>query len=95
MAKIKEEQLKTIQEQQAKLQSVLTDIGIIEVRKHELLHAQAIVSQEIEATKKELEEEYGAINIDMSDGSITAINGSNAEVEENDDSDLSVVKSED
>jgi len=87
MSKIKKEQLEKIQEQQAKLQGVLTDIGVIEVRKHESLHAQAVISQEIEATKKELEEEYGAININMSDGSYTKI-------EENDDSDLTVVKSE-
>ena len=88
MSKIKEEQLKTIQEQQSKLQGVLTDIGVLEVRKHEALHAQAAITQEIEATKKELEEEYGAININMSDGSYTNI-------EEKDDSDLTVVKSED
>ena len=88
MSKIKKEQLKTIQEQQSKLQGVLTDIGVIEVRKHEVLHAQALITQEIEATKKELEKEYGAININMSDGSYT-------EIEEKDDSDLTVVKSED
>ena len=88
MSKIKEEQLKTIKEQQGKLQGILTDIGVIEVRKPEVLHAQAAISQEIEATKKELEKEYGAININMSDGSYTKI-------EEEDDSNLTVVKSED
>ncbi len=88
MAKIKEEQLKTIQEQQAKLQNILTEVGLVEVRKHELLHAQAAVAQEVEKTKKELEEEYGAVNINMADGTYTKI-------EEEDDSELSVVKSED
>jgi len=88
MSKITKEQLEKIKEQQGKLQGILTDIGVIEVRKHEALHAQAVISQEIEATKKELEEEYGAININMSDGSYTNI-------VENDDSDLTVVKSED
>ncbi len=88
MAKIKEEQLKTIQEQQAKLQNILTEVGLVEVRKHELLHAQAVVAQEVEKTKKELEEEYGSVNINMTDGTYTKI-------EEEDDSELSVVKSED
>jgi hypothetical protein len=88
MSKITKEQLEKIKEQQGKLQGILTDIGVIEVRKHEALHTQAVISQEIEATKKELEEEYGAININMSDGSYTNI-------DENDDSDLTVVKSED
>jgi DNA-directed RNA polymerase alpha subunit len=88
MAKIKEEQLKTIQEQQAKLQNILTEVGLVEVRKHELLHAQAVVAKEVEETKKELEEEYGSVNINMADGTYTKI-------EETDDSELSVVKSED
>ncbi len=88
MAKITKEQLEKIQDQQKKLQGILTDIGVIEVRKHEALHAQAVVSQEIEETKKELEKEYGSININMQDGTY-------AKVEENDDSELSVVKSED
>jgi len=88
MAKITKEQLEKIQDQQKKLQGILTDIGVIEVRKHEALHAQAVVSQEIEETKKELEKEYGSININMQDGTYT-------KVEENDDSELSVVKSED
>ena len=43
---ITEEQLKTVQEQQAK---------------------------EIEATKKELEDEYGQVNIDLKDGSYVEI----------------------
>ena len=88
MAKTTKEQLEKIQDQQKKLQGILTDIGVIEVRKHEALHAQAVVSQEIEETKKELEKEYGSININMQDGTYTKI-------EENDDSELSVVKSED
>ena len=88
MAKITKEQLEKIQDQQKKLQGILTDVGVIEVRKHEALHAQAAVSQEIEETKKELEKEYGSININMQDGTYTNI-------EEKDDSELSVVKSED
>jgi len=88
MAKITKEQLEKIQDQQKKLQGILTDVGVIEVRKHEALHAQAVVSQEIEETKKELEKEYGSININMQDGTYTKI-------EEDDDSELSVVKSED
>ena len=88
MAKITKEQLEKIQDQQKKLQGILTDVGVIEVRKHEALHAQAVVSQEMNQTKKELEEQYGSININMEDGTYTKI-------EEDDDSELSVVKSED
>ena len=43
--------------------------------------------EEIEATKVELEEEYGSINIDLKTGEYTII-------EKEDDSELAVVKSE-
>ena len=71
--KVTKEQLEKIQDQQEKLRNVLTDIGVIEVRKHEALHAQAVISQEIEENKKELEKEYGAINVDMATGEYTEI----------------------
>ncbi len=71
--KVTKEQLEKIQDQQEKLRNVLTDIGVIEVRKHEALHAQAVISQEIEENKKELEKEYGAINVDMTTGEYTEI----------------------
>lgn len=87
MSKITKEQLEKIQEQQGKLQNILTEIGVMEVRKHEAMHAQAVLSQEIEETKKELEEQYGAININMRDGSYT-------EIKKEDEAELAVVKSE-
>ena len=71
--KITEEQLKTIKDQQAKLQAAFIDIGFIESKKHEALHIQVQAAQALEATKKELEEEYGQVNIDLADGSYTVI----------------------
>ena len=88
MAKITKEQLEKIKDQQGKLQQIVNNIGVIEINKHEALHAQAVISQEMNQTKKELEEQYGSININMEDGTYTKI-------EEDDDSELSVVKSED
>lgn len=88
MAKITKEQLEKIKDQQGKLQQIVNNIGVIEINKHEALHAQAVISQEMNQTKKELEEQYGPININMEDGTYTKI-------EEDDDSELSVVKSED
>ncbi len=73
VTKITEEQLKTIKDQQAKLQAAFIDIGFIESKKHEALHVQAQVSEALEATKKQLEEEYGQVNIDLTDGSYTVI----------------------
>ena len=71
--KITEEQLKTIKDQQAKLQAAFIDIGFIESKKHEALHIQVQASEALEATKKQLEEDYGQVNIDLTDGSYTII----------------------
>jgi len=73
ITKITEEQLKTIKDQQAKLQNAFIDIGYIESKKHEALHIQVKAAEALEATKKQLEEEYGQVNIDLTDGSYTVI----------------------
>ena len=71
--KIKEEELKKVQEQQTKLNNILSQIGIIETNKHGLLHEVAGLNKEIEDYKKVLEKEYGAININLEDGTYTEI----------------------
>jgi hypothetical protein len=71
--KIKEEQLTTIKEQQEKINSILHQLGYLESQKHGLLHELASVNQDVEEFKKVLEEEYGAVNINLEDGSYTNI----------------------
>jgi hypothetical protein len=66
---ISKEQLEKIQDQQSRLQRMLADIGAAEAQKHAMLHALVDVNKEIEETKAELEAEYGAISIDLKDGS--------------------------
>ena len=72
--KIKEEELKTIQEQQTKLNELVHNIGLLESQKHSLLHEIAGVNKDIEKYKEVLEKEYGAININVEDGTYTEIN---------------------
>ena len=79
VTKVTEEQLKTIKDQQAKLQAAFINIGFIESKKHEALHIQVQAAEALEATKKELEEEYGQINIDLSDGSYTIVEKNEAQ----------------
>jgi ERCC4-type nuclease len=67
-AMITEEQLKTLQEQQGKLNEMLRTVGVLEVQKENVLQDVSSLSKDIEATKKELEEEYGQININLQDG---------------------------
>ena len=71
--KIKKEELKKVQEQQTKLNNILSQIGIIETNKHGLLHEVAGLNKEIEDYKKVLEKQYGAININLEDGTYTEI----------------------
>ncbi len=70
---IKEAQLKLVNEQQTKLNSYLKNIGILESQKMNIHTSIKELSVEIDATKKELEEEYGSININLEDGSYTDI----------------------
>jgi len=78
--KIKEEQLKKIQEQQAAVTKILNEVGYLEANKHGLLHELAGVNEGIEEFKKELEEEYGAVNINLEDGTYTEIKEEEAAV---------------
>ena len=71
--KIKEEELKKIQEQQTKLNELVHNIGLLESQKHGLLHEIAAANKDIEEYKAVLEKEYGAININVEDGTYTEI----------------------
>tara|TARA_Y100001937_G_C7007574_1_gene279388 strand:- start:521 stop:763 length:243 start_codon:yes stop_codon:yes gene_type:complete len=71
--KITDDQLKKISDQQSKLTQLLTNIGVLEVQKTTLTSDIKKLGEEIEQTKKELEEEYGAVNVNLKDGTITPI----------------------
>jgi hypothetical protein len=71
--KIKEEELKLIQEQQKQLNELVHNIGLLESQKHGLLHDIAGANKEIEDYKEVLETEYGPIEINLEDGSYTKI----------------------
>ena len=73
MAKITEEQLKKVVEQNKELEDTVLEIGILESKKHALLHKVADVNKVLEESKKELEEEYGKISIDLKNGEYTEI----------------------
>ncbi len=71
--KITEEQLTKIQDQQKELNGILHEIGLLESQKHGLLHKIAEVNQDVETLKNELENQYGAVNINVEDGTYTEI----------------------
>lgn len=67
------EQLEKIVAGQKDLSAILTNIGVLESQKHGFLHQLADLNKSIEEFKAELEAEYGAININLEDGSYTEI----------------------
>lgn len=70
---IKAEQLEKIRGQQKDLNSLLTNIGLLESQKHGLLHQIADTNRSVEEFKLELQKEYGDININVEDGSYVMI----------------------
>ncbi len=76
---ITKEQLEKITKQQSRLSESLRSIGVLEVQKDTVKKIVIEVSKEIEDTKQELEKEYGEVNIDLTDGSYTAIESKNEE----------------
>jgi len=73
MNKIKEEHLKTIQDQQSRLNNLLNQIGYVSAQKHGLLHEFGEVNRETEDFKSVLEAEYGQVNINVETGEYTPI----------------------
>ncbi len=71
--KVTDTQLKKINDQQSSLNNLLNNIGVLEVQKQKLTSDVKRLGEEIEETKKELEEEYGNVNIDLRDGTISDI----------------------
>jgi len=69
--KITEEQLEKVNKQQTNLSEMLRSIGVLDVQKQNIHQKVLELSKEIEATKKELEEEYGSVNIDLKTGEYT------------------------
>jgi|TARA_R110002050_G_scaffold11111_1_gene37772 hypothetical protein len=67
--KITESELKVLQEQEQKKGAILHDIGLLQTQAHTLNHMYAELVNNQEKNKKELEESYGKININLQDGS--------------------------
>tara|TARA_B110000208_G_scaffold138752_1_gene167488 strand:- start:70 stop:312 length:243 start_codon:yes stop_codon:yes gene_type:complete len=73
MSKITEVELKNLQEQEQKKGAILHDLGLLQTQTHSLNHYYVELMVEQEKSKKELEELYGEININLKDGSFELI----------------------
>ena len=73
MSKISKEELESLLESEKKVSAIKHDLGTLDEQKHNLLHALSQVREESNKVKKELEEKYGKININLQDGSYEEI----------------------
>jgi hypothetical protein len=76
---ISTEHLEKIVVQQKELNSLFSNIGLLETQKHELLHSLAEFNRGVEEFKLELQKEYGKININIEDGSYETLNDTDDE----------------
>ena len=70
---ISKEQLEKIQGFQKDLNKLLNEVGFLEAQKAQVLGKFGEVNKQTEDFKKELEDEYGSININLEDGTYTPI----------------------
>ena len=73
MSKITDEELAQLKEQEQKKTQILSETGVLEARKHQLLHLLDSLLEEQQKLKTLLEDKYGKINVDLKDGSYTPI----------------------
>ncbi len=73
MSKIEEKELEVLQEQEKKKGAILHDLCLLDTQRHSLMHIYADLMKEQQDSKTELEEKYGKININLSDGSFEEI----------------------
>ena len=67
---VTEEQLNKIQDQVKRINNFQLEIGIVETKKHALLHQVGSIQNEILETQKELQEQYGTSDVNVETGKI-------------------------
>jgi hypothetical protein len=80
MSKIKEEELKSLQESQGKINQIVNTIGVLTIQKinidnqkeSQLEELKKLEEEQLEL-KKELEEQYGKVSVNLEDGSYEEI----------------------
>ena len=71
--KITKEELKNIKELNGKYNSLLTEMGFHQLRQCSLCKLAEAEVEKLEVVKKELEEKYGQVNINLEDGTYSEI----------------------
>jgi hypothetical protein len=70
---ITKDELKKVTELQTELQSYLANIGVLEVQKAKAIYQVNMLEKDMDQVKKDIEANYGAININLTDGTYEEI----------------------
>ena len=68
--KITDKQLEKVQVAINSINRTQLEIGSMEVKKHEMIHAMSVSRDELTALQVEFEKEYGTFDIDIQNGTI-------------------------
>lgn len=71
--KISQEQLEELQGYVGKLNNAASQIGNLEMQKHQLNHAAAEIQNDLQKFQAKLEEKYGKVSINIQDGTYQPI----------------------
>jgi ribonuclease HIII len=71
--KIKDEQLEELQGKLKMIDGIRMQVGTLENQKFAYLNQMAAVQQELQTMQNDLQEEYGKVSINVTDGTITEI----------------------
>jgi len=73
MGKLSKDELRKFRKQEEKKQAILHDLGLLATQSHTLSHMFAELSLKQEKNKKQLEEKYGNIEVNLEDGTFKLI----------------------
>ena len=68
--KITDEQLGKLRSVVGGINKAQMDIGMLETKKHQVLHTIAEMQDQVHLLQQEFEKDYGTHNVDVNDGSI-------------------------
>ena len=73
MGKLSKDELRKFRRQEEKKQAILHDLGLLATQSHTLSHMFAELAMKQENNKKDLEEKYGNIEVNLEDGTFKLI----------------------
>ena len=73
MGKLSKDELRKFRRQEEKKQAILHDLGLLATQSHTLSHMFAELAMKQEKNKKDLEEKYGNIEVNLEDGTFKLI----------------------